>query len=54
MQGFVGGIGHHESKSLYEKCAILHVLGEVIQRSVKRRVLFAGCRSNIDNNNEYK
>ena len=21
MQGFVGGIGHHESKRLYEKCA---------------------------------
>ena len=20
MQGFVGGIGHHEGKSLYEKC----------------------------------
>ena len=21
MQGFVSGIGHHESKRLYEKCA---------------------------------
>ena len=40
MQGFVGGIGHHESKRLYDKCAStprlhgwLHVLGEEIQRS---------------------
>jgi len=41
MQVFVSGIGHRESKRLYEKCASgpdfmndFHVLGETIQRSV--------------------
>jgi len=36
MQGFVSGIGHHESKRLYEKYASNpdFMLGEAIQRSV--------------------
>jgi len=37
MQGFVGGIGHHERKILYEKCASgpkLHGLDKAIQRNV--------------------
>jgi len=43
MQGFVSGVGHHESKRLYEKCASrpdfmndFMSVGEAIQRSVKR------------------